>query len=60
MFLFLFNYFEQPKFTVCRLDYNKDFSDIKIIEIIKDNILTCVSKAYYKDKIVAVKIIKKR
>ncbi len=56
---FLFNYFEQPKIKVCRLDYNKDFSDIKIIEIIKDNILTCVCKAYYKDKIVAVKIIKK-
>ena len=41
------------------MDYDKTSEDIKENEIIKDNIYTCVEKAKYKDKLVAVKKIKK-
>ena len=47
------------KILVFHLEYNKKFNDIKIIETIKDNVYTCVDKAEYGGKIVAVKRIKK-
>ena len=55
----LFTYSLNPNILVSRLDYDKTSEDIKENEIIKDNIYTCVEKAKYKDKFVAVKKIKK-
>ena len=55
----LFTYSLNPNILVSRLDYDKTSEDIKENEIIKDNIYTCVEKAKYKDKLVAVKKIKK-
>ena len=55
----LFSYSLNPNILVSRLDYDKTSEDIKENEIIKDNIYTCVEKAKYKDKLVAVKKIKK-
>ena len=55
----LFLYSLNPNILVSRLDYDKTSEDIKENEIIKDNIYTCVEKAKYKDKLVAVKKIKK-
>ena len=48
-----------PNIMVSRLDYNGTSKDIEENKIIKDNFYTCVLKANYKDKIVAVKKIKK-
>ena len=48
-----------PTILVNRLDYNKSSKDIEKIETIKDNLYTCVEKAKYDEKIVAVKKIKK-
>ena len=47
------------KILVFHLEYNQKFKDIKIIETIKDNVYTCVEKADYGGKIVAIKRIKK-
>ena len=55
--LFLFG--KNQTIYVSRLDYDQSTNDINIIEIIKDNIYTCVYKAKYKGKLVAVKSIKK-
>ena len=48
-----------PQILVLNLDYDKKSEDIEIIDTIKDNIYTCVYKAKYVDKLVAVKKIKK-
>ena len=48
-----------PQIKVLNLDYNKKSEDIEIIDTIKDNTYTCVYKAKYGDKLVAVKKIKK-
>ena len=45
--------------TVCRLDYGKNTKDINNEEVIKDSIYTCVYKALYGGKEVAIKKIKK-
>ena len=50
---------DNAKINVLRLEYDKNSIDIKQPEIIKDNIYTCVYKAYYGGKEVAVKKIKK-
>ena len=51
-------YFEHPFFS--SLDFKiKQYDDIETLEIIKDNIYTCVYKAKYKENLVAVKKIKK-
>ena len=59
----LFKLNEFPKVYVYRLDYTNKSGDIEIKDpekdIIKDNIFTCVYKAKYNDKYVAVKKIKK-
>ena len=59
----LFKSNEFPKVYVYRLDYTNKSGDIEIKDpekdIIKDNIFTCVYKAKYNDKYVAVKKIKK-
>jgi len=47
------------KISVFHLEYNKNLEDIKIIETIKDNVYTCVEKANYGGRIVAIKKIKK-
>ena len=47
------------KISVFHLEYNKNLKDIKIIETIKDNVYTCVEKANYGGRIVAIKKIKK-
>ena len=47
------------KILVFHLEYNQKFKDIKIIETIKENVYTCVEKADYGGKIVAIKRIKK-
>ena len=55
----LFNLNGYPRITVCRLDYNQRYEDMKLLEVIKDNIYTCVYKAKYEGQLVAVKKIKK-
>jgi len=55
----LFIFGENQTIYVSRLDYDQSTNDINLIEIIKDNIYTCVYKAKYKGKYVAVKSIKK-
>ena len=48
-----------PRILVCRLDYKNSLKEIEIINIIKDNIYSCVYKAKYLGREVAVKKIKK-
>ena len=50
---------DYPVIDVCHLAYNHSSKDIKIIDIIKDNIYSCVYKAKYLGEVVAVKKIKK-
>ena len=49
-----------PDITVMKLDYRDKYNDIEIIEKIKDKMYTCVYKAKYNEKLVAVKKIKKQ
>ena len=55
----LFEYKLDPLIIVSRLDYSGILKDLQIIETIKDNVYTCVEKAKYKEKLVALKKIKK-
>ena len=55
----LFEYHPTPVIIVSRLDYSGILKDLQIIETIKDNVYTCVEKAKYKEKLVALKKIKK-
>ena len=55
--IFTFNH--NPTILVNRLDYEHCLKDIKTISVIKNNIYTCVEKAEYNGKLVAVKKIKK-
>ena len=57
--LILFKLNEFPKIYVYHFDYTKKQDDIKIIDIIKDNIYSSVYKARYEGNLVAVKKIKK-
>ena len=59
-FFFSINY--QPNIIVSRLDYDKSTKDIEFIKKISDHdsVYTCVIKARYKGKIVAVKYINKK
>ena len=59
-FFFSINY--QPNIIVSRLDYDKRTKDIEFIKKISDHdsVYTCVIKARYKGKIVAVKYINKK
>ena len=54
-----FNLANIPTIRVFRLAYNNSSKDIEIIDIIKDNIYSCVYKAKYLGDVVAVKKIKK-
>ena len=59
-FFFSINY--EPNIIVSRLDYDKSTKDIEFIKKISDHdsVYTCVIKARYKGKIVAVKYINKK